>query len=156
MPRSKDARIALVTGAAGGLGSETCRELARRGCVLVLAGPALAPLRHLADELGMAGATAHTLRLDVADAASIGRARAFIDATFGGRLDMPLMTFPGQGISICGNFVGNPRELREVVELARSGRLKPIPVERRPKSEATRTLQELRDGRITGRVVLEG
>jgi alcohol dehydrogenase/propanol-preferring alcohol dehydrogenase len=75
---------------------------------------------------------------------------------FGGRLDMPLMTFPGQGISICGNFVGNPRELREVVELARSGRLKPIPVERRPKSEATRTLQELRDGRITGRVVLEG
>jgi alcohol dehydrogenase/propanol-preferring alcohol dehydrogenase len=73
---------------------------------------------------------------------------------FGGRLDMPLMTFPGQGISIHGNFVGNPKELREVVELARSGRLKPIPVETRPKSEATRTLQELRDGKISGRVVL--
>ena len=75
---------------------------------------------------------------------------------FGGRLDMPLMTFPGQGISICGNFVGNPRELREVVALAREGKLQPIPVERRPKSEATRTLQDLRDGKITGRVVLEG
>ena len=75
---------------------------------------------------------------------------------FGGRLDMPLMTFPGQGISIHGNFVGNPKELREVVELARSGKLKPIPVQTRPKSEATRTLQELRDGKITGRVVLEG
>ena len=34
--------------------------------------------------------------------------------------------------------------------------LEPIPVERRPKSEATRTLKDLRDGRITGRVVLEG
>jgi propanol-preferring alcohol dehydrogenase len=74
---------------------------------------------------------------------------------FGGRLDMPLMTFPGQGIAIHGNFVGNPKELREVVKLARDGRLKPIPVETRPKSEATRTLQELRDGKITGRVVLE-
>lgn len=75
---------------------------------------------------------------------------------FGGRLDMPLMTFPGQGITIHGNFVGNPRELREVVALARAGKLQPIPVERRAKSEATRTLQELRDGKITGRVVLEG
>ncbi len=75
---------------------------------------------------------------------------------FGGRLDMPLMVFPGQGVSIHGNFVGNPRELREVVALAKDGKLQPIPVETRPKSEATRTLQELRDGRITGRVVLEG
>jgi len=75
---------------------------------------------------------------------------------FGGRLEMPLMTFPGQGISILGNFVGNPKELREVVALAREGRLKPIPVERRAKSAATRTLQDLRDGKITGRVVLEG
>ncbi|HEY5410296.1 MAG TPA: alcohol dehydrogenase [Caulobacteraceae bacterium] len=73
---------------------------------------------------------------------------------FGGRLDMPLMTFPGQGITIHGNFVGNPEELREVVALAREGKLQPIPVETRPKSEATRTLQELRDGKITGRVVL--
>ena len=75
---------------------------------------------------------------------------------FGGRLDMPLMNFPGQGITIHGNFVGNPRQLREVVALAREGKLEPIPVERRAKSEATRTLQELRDGKITGRVVLEG
>jgi len=74
---------------------------------------------------------------------------------FGGRLDMPLMTFPGQGITIHGNFVGNPKEMREVVALAKSGKLQPIPVERRAKSEATRTLQELRDGKITGRVVLE-
>jgi alcohol dehydrogenase/propanol-preferring alcohol dehydrogenase len=75
---------------------------------------------------------------------------------FGGRLDIPLMTFPGQGVAILGNFVGNPKELREVVALAKAGKLQPIPVERRPKSEATRTLRELRDGKITGRVVLEG
>ena len=75
---------------------------------------------------------------------------------FGGRLNIPMMTFPGQAISIQGNFVGNPKELRAVVELAKSGKLKPIPIETRPKSEASRTLQELKAGKITGRVVLEG
>ncbi len=75
---------------------------------------------------------------------------------FGGRLDMPLMTFPSQAITIQGNFVGNPKELRELVELARAGKVRPIPVEVRAKSEGSRTLQELRDGKITGRVVLEG
>jgi alcohol dehydrogenase/propanol-preferring alcohol dehydrogenase len=75
---------------------------------------------------------------------------------FGGRLNVPMMTFPGQAISIQGNFVGNPKELRAVVGLANSGKLKPIPIETRPKSEASRTLQELKEGHITGRVVLEG
>ena len=75
---------------------------------------------------------------------------------FGGRLNMPLMTFPSQAITIQGNFVGNPKELRELVELAKAGKLKPIPVETRPKDQVTRTLMELRDGKVTGRVVLEG
>ena len=91
------------------------------------------------------------------DLACLGRGgKMALVGMFGGRLDMPLMTFPGQGIAILGNFVGNPKELREVVALAKAGKLKPIPVETRAKSEATRTLQELRDGKITGRVVLEG
>ncbi len=91
------------------------------------------------------------------DIACLGRGgKLVLVGMFGGRLNMPLMTFPAQAITIQGNFVGNPKELREVVALARAGKLKPIPVETRAKSEATRTLQELRDGKITGRVVLEG
>jgi propanol-preferring alcohol dehydrogenase len=91
------------------------------------------------------------------DIASLGRGgKLVLVGMFGGRLDMPLMTFPGQAISIIGNFVGNPKQLREVVALAKAGKLRSIPVETRAKSEATRTLQELRDGKITGRVVLEG
>lgn len=91
------------------------------------------------------------------DVASLGRGgKLVLVGMFGGRLNMPLMTFPSQAITIQGNFVGNPKELRELVELAKAGKLKPIPVQTRPKSEATRTLQDLRDGKITGRVVLEG
>lgn len=106
--------------------------------------------------LGVIDLVNSSATVQVAVAALARGGRTVQVGMFGGRLDMPLMTFPGQGISICGNFVGNPQELREVVALAREGKLKPIPVERRPKSEATRTLQELRDGKITGRVVLEG
>ena len=88
---------------------------------------------------------------------SLGRGgKLVIVGMFGGRLNIPMMTFPGQAISIQGNFVGNPKELRAIVELANAGKLKPIPIETRPKSEVTRTLQELKHGKITGRVVLEG
>ena len=91
------------------------------------------------------------------DIAALGRGgKVVLVGMFGGRLNMPLMTITSQALTIRGNFVGNPKEMREVVALARAGKLKPIPVQLRPKSEATRTLQELRDGKITGRVVLEG
>jgi D-arabinose 1-dehydrogenase-like Zn-dependent alcohol dehydrogenase len=42
-----------------------------------------------------------------------------------------------------------------VVALARAGKIKPIPLEKRPLSEVSRTLDELQAGRITGRVVAE-
>lgn len=90
------------------------------------------------------------------DVASLARGgKLVLVGMFGGRLNMPLMTFPSQAITIQGNFVGNVKELRELVELAKAGKLEPIPVERRPKDQVTRTLKELRDGKITGRVVLE-
>ena len=52
-----------------------------------------------------------------------------------------------------GNVV--EAELKQVVELARAGKLKPIPIEKRPLSEVSRTLDELKAGTIVGRVVAE-
>ena len=46
-------------------------------------------------------------------------------------------------------------ELKQVVKLAREGKLKAIPVEKRPLSEVSRTLDELKAGKIIGRVVAE-
>jgi D-arabinose 1-dehydrogenase-like Zn-dependent alcohol dehydrogenase len=59
-----------------------------------------------------------------------------------------------RALSIIGSFVGSLGEAREMMELVRAGRIGPIPLEMRPLSEAGRTLDELRQGRITGRVVL--
>jgi D-arabinose 1-dehydrogenase-like Zn-dependent alcohol dehydrogenase len=51
--------------------------------------------------------------------------------------------------------VGNLQELKEVVSLAKKRKLRPAPVETRPASEVNRTLEELKGGRILGRVVLD-
>jgi alcohol dehydrogenase, propanol-preferring len=74
---------------------------------------------------------------------------------FGGELVHPLPTIAQRAIGIVGSYVGNLQELKEVVALAKKGKLKPMPVETRPAPEATRTLEELRAGRILGRVVLD-
>ena len=39
--------------------------------------------------------------------------------------------------------------------LAREGKLRPIPIQKRPLSEVGRTLDELKAGTIVGRVVVE-
>jgi D-arabinose 1-dehydrogenase-like Zn-dependent alcohol dehydrogenase len=42
-----------------------------------------------------------------------------------------------------------------VVALARKGKIKPAPVETRPADEANRALEDLKAGRVLGRVVLD-
>jgi alcohol dehydrogenase/propanol-preferring alcohol dehydrogenase len=54
-----------------------------------------------------------------------------------------------------GSYVGTLQELREVVKLAQSGKLKATPVETRPATEVNRTLDELKAGKIVGRVALD-
>jgi D-arabinose 1-dehydrogenase-like Zn-dependent alcohol dehydrogenase len=74
---------------------------------------------------------------------------------FGGEATVSLPPIAQRAIGIVGSYVGNLQELREVVALAQSGRLKPTPVETRPATEVNRTMQELQAGKILGRVVLD-
>ncbi len=73
---------------------------------------------------------------------------------FGGALNMPLPLIPMRAISIMGSFVGSLPEAEEMMALVRAGKVAPIPVEKRPLSEANQALSDLRQGKITGRVVL--
>jgi len=57
--------------------------------------------------------------------------------------------------AIVGSYVGNLRELKEVVALAKNGKLKPIPVETRAADQAGRALEDLKAGKVLGRVVLD-
>ena len=51
-------------------------------------------------------------------------------------------------------MVGSLDETKEMMELVRAGKVDPIPFSKRPLSAANETLDDLREGKITGRVVL--
>jgi D-arabinose 1-dehydrogenase-like Zn-dependent alcohol dehydrogenase len=74
---------------------------------------------------------------------------------YGGEIPISLVTIVQRALTIVGSNVGTVEELKKVVELARSGKLKPIPIEKRPLAEVSRTLDELKAGQIVGRVVAE-
>ena len=55
-----------------------------------------------------------------------------------------------------GSMTGNPQDLRDVVALAKSGKLKPLPFTRMPKDQANAAITALNEGRARGRIVLVG
>ena len=76
-------RVAVVTGAAGGLGSAIARRFAREGARLVLCDINEAAVRQLADELAAQGGQCLALRCDVSSSASVAEMFAAADARFG-------------------------------------------------------------------------
>ena len=73
---------------------------------------------------------------------------------FGGRTTMALPMLVMRSISIIGSYVGSLAEAEEMMRLVRAGGVEPIPIETRPLDKASQTLDDLRSGRIVGRVVL--
>ena len=73
---------------------------------------------------------------------------------YGGEISVSLPLLPLRNMSLRGSYVGNLAEMRELAALAQAGKVKALPVETRPMSEVTRTLQELESGDVTGRVVV--
>ena len=73
---------------------------------------------------------------------------------FGGELVLPLPSIPLRALSIAGSYVGNLQELKEVVALAKKKKLKPIPFATRPASDVNAILEDLKAGKVLGRVVL--
>ena len=73
---------------------------------------------------------------------------------FGGSLAMPVPMFPLRALTIMGSYVGSPAETREMMALVKAGKVAPIPVELRPLDRAGASLDDLRAGKIVGRVVV--
>jgi len=119
-------------------------ELAK-AIVAACGGPALAVI-----DLVNATATAR------AAFAALGKGGKLVQVgLFGGELCLPLPMMPIRALTIQGSYVGNPKELRELVGLAQSGRLHAIPITTMPQNQANEALMRLRDGRVVGRLVLK-
>lgn len=74
---------------------------------------------------------------------------------YGDALPLPLALLPLKMLNLLGSYVGTLDEMHELMGLVRGGRIAPIPVATRPLGEATEALEDLRAGRVLGRVVLK-
>jgi alcohol dehydrogenase/propanol-preferring alcohol dehydrogenase len=73
---------------------------------------------------------------------------------FGGEMSIPLPLMPIRALTVQGSYVGNVKELRALVDIAKAGQIPAIPITKEPLRNADAVLNRLRDGKVLGRVVL--
>ena len=76
-------RVALVTGASSGLGTQFAKTLAKAGAAVVLASRRTDKLKALRAEIEAEGCSAHVVALDVTDTVSIKSAVAHAETEVG-------------------------------------------------------------------------
>jgi len=80
--------------------------------------------------------------------------KVVVTGLLGGTFSMAAAMFAIKAITIEGTLTGTLAEARELLELARAGKMAPIPTRDRPLTEAQTALDDLRAGRVVGRTVL--
>jgi NAD(P)-dependent dehydrogenase (short-subunit alcohol dehydrogenase family) len=109
-----DGKIAVIYGAAGGIGSPVARTFAGAGATVVLAGRTIEPLAALAEEIQAAGGKAETARVDALDSTSVAHHLDGVVERLG-------------KVDVSFNLVGVPhRHGRALVELSLSDFADPI------------------------------
>ncbi len=80
--------------------------------------------------------------------------KVVVTGLLGGNFSIAAAMFGIKAMTIEGTLTGTLAEARELLELARAGKVTPIPTRNRPLGEAQAALDDLRSGRIVGRTVL--
>lgn len=80
--------------------------------------------------------------------------KVVVTGLLGGNFSIAAAMFGIKAMTIEGTLTGTLAEARELLELARAGKIAPIPTRNRPLGEAQAALDDLRSGRIVGRTVL--
>ena len=58
-------------------------------------------------------------------------------------------------LTVRGSHVGNSPQLRKIIDMVRAGKIKQMPIDRRPLSEINQAVHDLENGNVTGRVVFQ-
>jgi len=74
---------------------------------------------------------------------------------YGGLAPFALPLFPQRALTVRGSYVGDLADIRELIALVMTGRVPPLPVAARPLGEINRVLDELRAGKVLGRIVVK-
>jgi alcohol dehydrogenase, propanol-preferring len=118
------------------------------------------PFKQIREVAGRAGVAAVIDFVGSSDTVGLGfsllakNGSLIVVGLFGGELTIPTPTLPLKAVTIRGSYTGSLPELRELLAIARSGRLKPLPVANFPMEEAQHILERLHAGEVVGRAVL--
>jgi alcohol dehydrogenase, propanol-preferring len=80
--------------------------------------------------------------------------KVVVTGLLGGNFSTAVAMFPLKAMTIEGTMTGTLAEARELMALARSGKVPPIPLSERPLAAAQTALDDLRAGHVVGRVAL--
>tara|TARA_B100001964_G_scaffold221370_1_gene265316 strand:- start:1021 stop:2067 length:1047 start_codon:yes stop_codon:yes gene_type:complete len=73
---------------------------------------------------------------------------------FGGQITVPLPVHVLTEKKLMGSYVGSLGEMKDLMALVADGKIEPVDVESRNVSEANRTLEEMKEGKLLGLVAL--
>ena len=77
-----------------------------------------------------------------------------VSGLMGGNFSLPMVQWIYKRMTIEGFMVGTLAEGQELMALARAGKIKPTPMKEEPMGDVQKWIDELRAGKVVGRVVL--
>jgi len=128
------------------------KKLGAKKTVNTRAPDALRQMQGVAAAIDFVGSPA-TASLGIAALRKGGR--YVLCGLYGGELTHPLPPIAQRAIGIVGSYVGSLQELKEVVALAKKRKIRPTPIETRSAEQANTALEELKAGKVLGRIVLD-
>ena len=72
-----------------------------------------------------------------------------------GNFGLPMVQWVYKRMTIEGFMVGTLAEAKELMALARAGKIKPTPMQEEPMADVQKWIDELRAGKVVGRIVLK-
>ena len=128
------------------------KKLGAKKTVNTRAADALQQMQGIAAAIDFVGSPA-TASLGIAALRKGGR--YVLCGLYGGELTHPLPPIAQRAIGIVGSYVGSLQELKEVVALAKKRKIRPTPIETRSAEQANTALEDLKAGKVLGRIVLD-
>jgi D-arabinose 1-dehydrogenase-like Zn-dependent alcohol dehydrogenase len=136
------------------------REAAKKAGALAVVDPKAADAGDQIKKLTNGGAWAVIDLVGSSQSARLGYdslvkgGKYIIVGLYGGDLTVSLPPIPMRALTIQGSYVGSVPEMAELMELVRRKGLPDVPVSSRPLKDVNAVHDELRAGKVTGRVVL--
>lgn len=86
--------------------------------------------------------------------ATIKGGKVIVVGLFGGDVTVPTPFFPMKALTVQGSYVGSLVEIAELIDLVKRTGSPDVPVATRPLDQVNAALNDLRDGKVIGRVVM--